>query len=94
MLSTNFLHMTRTEGLCYLNDIIMFVSLYIFDIEKRSILLLIKLLLARLQDPPECTKTHLRASVFPKIFWGGMPPDPPSGGGPKGPPGALVGTNI
>ena len=69
MLSTNFLHMTRTEGLCYLNDII--VSLYIFDIEKRSILLLIKLLLARLQDPPECTRTHLRASVFPKFFWGG-----------------------
>ena len=25
---------------------------------------------------PECTKLHLRASIFPKILWGGMPPDP------------------
>ncbi len=26
---------------------------------------------------PECAKLHLRASIFPKCFWGGMPPDPP-----------------
>ena len=27
----------------------------------------------------ECAKLHLRASIFPKIFWGGgMPPDPPT----------------
>ena len=26
----------------------------------------------------ECAKLHLRASIFPKIFLGGMPPDPPS----------------
>ena len=25
----------------------------------------------------ECAKLHLRASIFPKIFWGGMPPDTP-----------------
>ena len=24
----------------------------------------------------EYTKLHLRASIFQKIFWGGMPPDP------------------
>jgi len=26
----------------------------------------------------EYTKLHLRASIFQKIFWGAMPPDPPT----------------
>ena len=25
----------------------------------------------------ECAKLHLRASIFPEIFWGCIPPDPP-----------------
>ena len=43
---------------------------------------------------PKCTRKHFRAPIKFKIFWGGMPPDPPRDGGPKGPPGALVSINF
>ena len=37
---------------------------------------------------------HRMSPIILKIFWGSIPPDHPSGGGPEGPPGALVGTNF